>query len=137
MILNNYTVKMSQSIHYYPNEVSEKQYQITTYIVNGSNAYRFVGYSTPSNKESLKKMMSSLLDRLVLLTPSQSKAKGVSHLQLHKVVAGDTLAKLAKRYLPNQDDGVELFKSFNKLETNTLIIGHLIKIPVIQIDDES
>ena len=110
-----------------PSEITEEGEYITYKVVSGDSLYSIAKkYNTTVDEiKALNNLSSNLLSiGQVLKIPSES-LKEEEYLT-YKVVSGDSLYSIAKKYNTTVDE----IKALNNLTSNLLSIGQVLKIPI-------
>ena len=123
---NNLTIGSSLKIPTSSSNTEETNSNVKTYkVVSGDSLYSIAKkYNTTVDKiKSLNNLESNILSiGQILKLPNDTNT---SSTKTYKVVSGDNLYSIAKKY----NTTVDKIKSLNNLESNTLSIGQILKLP--------
>ena len=123
---NNLTIGSSLKIPTSSSNAEETNSNVKTYkVVSGDSLYSIAKkYNTTVDKiKSLNNLQSNILSiGQILKIPNDTNT---SSTKTYKVVSGDNLYSIAKKY----NTTVDKIKSLNNLQSNILSIGQVLKIP--------
>ena len=123
---NNLTIGSSLKIPTSSSNTEETNSNVKTYkVVSGDSLYSIAKkYNTTVDKiKILNNLESNILSiGQILKLPNDTNT---SSTKTYKVVSGDSLYSIAKKY----NTTVDKIKSLNNLESNTLSIGQILKLP--------